>query len=143
MGTTFLMAFALMLVIEGALPFLAPSLWRDTFLRLLVETILIALICLLIIRVSILEPVTKTAKWLRALRTGKGLRGAPMPSEELFRPITQEVSQLAKSLEVARTAVEEEARQREAGEAVWTPERLRVHVSNRFSGKPIFAVSHR
>jgi len=118
-------------------------LWRDTFLRLLVETVLIALICLLIIRVSILEPVTKTAQWLRALRTGKGLRGATPPSEELFRPITQEVTQLAKSLEVARTAIEEEVRLREAGEAVWTPERLRVHVRSRFSGKPIFAVSHR
>ena len=32
-GTTFLMAFALMLVIEGLLPFLAPTLWRDTFRR--------------------------------------------------------------------------------------------------------------
>jgi uncharacterized protein YjeT (DUF2065 family) len=34
MGTTFLMAFALMLVIEGALPFLAPGLWRETFRRI-------------------------------------------------------------------------------------------------------------
>lgn len=34
MGTAFLMAFALMLVIEGALPFLAPTLWRDTFRRI-------------------------------------------------------------------------------------------------------------
>ncbi|HXZ92662.1 MAG TPA: DUF2065 domain-containing protein [Burkholderiales bacterium] len=34
MGTTFLMALALMLVIEGVLPFLAPSLWRDTFRRI-------------------------------------------------------------------------------------------------------------
>jgi uncharacterized protein len=34
MGTTFLMAFALMLVIEGVLPFLAPKLWRDTFRRI-------------------------------------------------------------------------------------------------------------
>ena len=33
MGTTFLMAFALMLVLEGVLPFLAPTLWRDTFRR--------------------------------------------------------------------------------------------------------------
>jgi uncharacterized protein YjeT (DUF2065 family) len=33
-GTTFLMAFALMLVIEGVLPFLAPTLWRDTFRRI-------------------------------------------------------------------------------------------------------------
>ena len=34
MGSTFLMAFALMLVIEGLLPFLAPNLWRDTFRRI-------------------------------------------------------------------------------------------------------------
>jgi len=34
MGTTFLMALALMLVIEGILQFLAPSLWRDTFRRI-------------------------------------------------------------------------------------------------------------
>ena len=35
MGTTLLMAVALMLVIEGLLPFLAPSLWRETFRRLM------------------------------------------------------------------------------------------------------------
>ena len=34
MGSTFLMAFALMLVIEGLLPFLAPTLWRETFRRI-------------------------------------------------------------------------------------------------------------
>ena len=34
MATTFLLAFALMLIIEGALPFLAPRLWRDTFRRI-------------------------------------------------------------------------------------------------------------
>jgi uncharacterized protein YjeT (DUF2065 family) len=34
MGTTFLMAFALMLVIEGVLPFLFPVLWRETFRRI-------------------------------------------------------------------------------------------------------------
>ena len=34
MGTTFVMAFALMLIIEGVLPFLLPKLWRDTFRRI-------------------------------------------------------------------------------------------------------------
>ena len=38
MGTTLLMAFALMLVIEGVLPFLAPSLWRETFRRIMLLT---------------------------------------------------------------------------------------------------------
>ena len=35
MWTVLLMAFALMLVLEGLLPFLAPALWRDTFRRIL------------------------------------------------------------------------------------------------------------
>jgi hypothetical protein len=35
MATTLLMALALMLVIEGLLPFLAPKIWRETFLRLM------------------------------------------------------------------------------------------------------------
>jgi len=35
MATTLLMALALMLVIEGLLPFLAPRTWRETFRRLM------------------------------------------------------------------------------------------------------------
>ena len=34
MSNTLLTAFALMLVIEGVLPFLVPTLWRETFRRL-------------------------------------------------------------------------------------------------------------
>ena len=34
MSDTLLIAFALMLVIEGILPFLMPVLWRETFRRL-------------------------------------------------------------------------------------------------------------
>ena len=33
-GTIFLMALALMLILEGVLPFLAPNLWRDTFRKI-------------------------------------------------------------------------------------------------------------
>ena len=35
MGNYFLTALALMLIIEGVLPFLAPRLWRDAFRRLI------------------------------------------------------------------------------------------------------------
>ena len=34
MGGSFLTAIALMLVIEGLLPFLAPAAWRETFQRI-------------------------------------------------------------------------------------------------------------
>lgn len=35
MGTNFVLALGLMLVIEGLLPFLAPKVWRDTFRRVI------------------------------------------------------------------------------------------------------------
>jgi len=35
MTETILLAFALMLVLEGLLPFLAPNAWRETFRRLI------------------------------------------------------------------------------------------------------------
>ena len=34
MSETLLLAFALMLVLEGVVPFVAPSTWRETFRRL-------------------------------------------------------------------------------------------------------------
>ena len=34
MGTVFLMALALMLILEGVLPFIAPTLWRDLFRKI-------------------------------------------------------------------------------------------------------------
>ena len=34
MWDTLIIAFALMLVLEGVLPFLLPSIWRDTFKKL-------------------------------------------------------------------------------------------------------------
>lgn len=35
MGESLLIAFALLLVLEGLLPFLVPAVWRDTFKRLI------------------------------------------------------------------------------------------------------------
>lgn len=35
MNNTLLIAFALILVLEGVVPFIAPNMWRDTFRRLI------------------------------------------------------------------------------------------------------------
>jgi uncharacterized protein len=35
MSDTLLLAFALMLILEGVMPFLAPAAWRETFRRLI------------------------------------------------------------------------------------------------------------
>lgn len=34
MGQSLIIAFALMLVLEGVVPFVAPALWKETFARL-------------------------------------------------------------------------------------------------------------
>jgi trehalose-6-phosphate synthase/uncharacterized membrane protein affecting hemolysin expression len=116
--------------------------WRETLLSVSLQTLLIALITLLIIRWSIEGPVAKTAEWMRELRMGSAQR-KPSLSGDILKPLTQEVTHFVKSLEAARAAAEEEARLREAAESVWTPERLRVHVQNRLQGSPLFVVSNR
>ncbi|GLT21027.1 hypothetical protein GCM10007933_04790 [Zoogloea oryzae] len=35
MGRSLILAFALMLVLEGIIPFVAPATWRETFTRLI------------------------------------------------------------------------------------------------------------
>lgn len=38
MGDTLLLAFAMMLVVEGILPFVLPRMWRDMFRRIIAMT---------------------------------------------------------------------------------------------------------
>jgi trehalose 6-phosphate synthase len=117
--------------------------WWNTFLSALAQAAFIALVTLLIIHWTILGPIARTAKWMRELRTGKSAGRSGLGEEDLFRPLAQEVTHLASSLTAARAAAEEEARLRETAEALWTPERLRVHVRSRLGDRPFFVVSNR
>ncbi len=118
-------------------------LWRTTFIQVLVQMLFIALATLLIIRWSLLRPMAKMAQWIRELRAGKPVEPSMLAAATLFRPLTQEVSNLAKSLKSARAAAEEEARLRAAGQSIWTPERLRIHVHTTLQERPLFVVSNR
>jgi trehalose 6-phosphate synthase len=57
--------------------------------------------------------------------------------------VAHEVSVMAKSLQRARAAAEEEAALRLVGEALWTEERLKQFVKLRLGGSPLFVVSNR
>ena len=118
--------------------------WRETFLRVLVQVVLIALITLLIVRWSIAGPIARAAQWMKALRIGRvgGIHTA-MPDLDLLRPLAREMETLAESLTAARSAAEKEAQLREAGESVWTPERLSVHVRGKLGNSRLFVVSNR
>lgn len=119
------------------------SFWYRTFLRMLVEILLIAITTLLIIRWSLEGPITRTVQWMRALRTGKVFIGRDAPEHDIFSPLKHEVTTLVESLAAARESAELEARLREAGESTWTAERLSVHVRSKLNTSRLFVVSNR
>ena len=117
--------------------------WKDTFVRVLAQGFVIALTTLLIVRWSITGPIARTAQWMRSLRTGRYTSRPNVPDWDVFAPLTNEVTTLAKSLAAARAAAEQEARLREDAESLWTSERLAIHVRSRLQNSPLFVVSNR
>ena len=117
--------------------------WRQTFFRVLAQVFLIVLITLLIVRWSIAGPIARAALWIRALRTGKISFRHEVPDLDMFRPLAREVATMAESLSHARNAAENEARLREAGESMWTADRLSVQLRARLEDGHLFVVSNR
>ena len=117
--------------------------WRQTFFRVLAQVFIIVLITLLIVRWSIAGPIARAALWMRALRTGKISFRQEVPDLDMFRPLVREVATMAESLSHARNAAENEARLREAGESMWTADRLSVQLRTRLEGGHMFVVSNR
>src|SRR5712692_9346039 len=118
--------------------------WRNTFLRLLIELGLIALIVWLIVRWSISGPIARTVQWMKALRTGKGSPPRyTLHDQDPLLPLAKEAIHFAENLATARAVAEHEARLRETAEAIWTPDRLAVHVRAKLNGSRLFVVSNR
>jgi len=117
--------------------------WRETFLSALAHVFIIVLITLLIVRWSIAGPIARTAHWMKALRTGRAVARIKAHDLDLFRPLAREVATFAESLHTARSAAELEARLRESGEAIWTADRLAVHIRARLEDSRLFVISNR
>jgi trehalose 6-phosphate synthase len=117
-------------------------LWRQLFFRVLAQVFLIVLITLLIVRWSMTGPIARAALWMRALRTGK-ISFQDVPDLAMFRPLAREVATMAESLSHARSAAENEARLRDAGESLWTADRLSVQLRTRLEDSHLFVVSNR
>lgn len=116
---------------------------RDSLVNALIQTLLIAGLALVLVRWTLTDPLTRTAKWLRHLRTGQPHGTPGLPAGELFDQIHHEVAHLARDLNAARATAEEEARLRESNVSLWTADRLRVSLSNKLQNKPLFVVSNR
>jgi trehalose-6-phosphate synthase len=117
--------------------------WRATVWHVVFEVLLIVLITVLIIRWTIVLPISRTAQWMKDIRRGRVLPSPAMPKEEFLAPFTSEVVNLTRSLADARAAAEEEARLRESGESIWTAERLRVSIRGKAAQGSLFVVSNR
>jgi len=118
--------------------------WRIAFFRVLAQVFLITLVTLLVVRWSIIGPIAKLAEWMKQLRAGEASALAfALPREDLFAPITKEVSTFARHLSDAKAAAGEEARLRQSAESLWTAERLKEHVKAKLHGRPIIVVSNR
>ena len=117
--------------------------WRDTFLRVLLQVVIIAFVTLLIVRWSLSGPIARAALWMRTLRTQRGTSRHTVPDLDLFQPLASEVATIARSLNSARSAAEAEARLRQAGESTWTAQRLAVHVRSKLGENRMYVVSNR
>ncbi len=120
------------------------KIYRNTFLRVLIQVFLISLVTLVIVRWSVMGPIAKMADWMKQLRAGEVFPPPfSLPKEDLFGPIAREVTTFARHLSDAKAAVEEEARLRQTAESLWTPDRLKEHVKAKLQGKPLVVVSNR
>ena len=117
---------------------------RDALLNALIQTLLISLLAIALVRWTFTAPLARTAKWLHSLREGQTHHAPPAaPEGEIFDQLHQEVKHLALDLTAARASAEEEARLRDSNASVWTAERLRVSLRNKLQEKPLFVVSNR
>lgn len=119
--------------------------WRQTFWRIVALVVLIVGVTVLMVRWFLMRPITRLAERLRLLRMGHPEHGVldEVDDLSLFMPIAREVENITESLLEARAAAAAEARLREAGENVWTAERLTAHVQQHAGAGRIFVVSNR
>ena len=117
--------------------------WRDTFMHVLMQMLLIGAITVIVVRWSVERPIARLTQWLHDLRAGTTVSNPELPTEQVLRPLAREATHLATSLQIARASAEEEARLRETADSLWTAERLRVYQQAALEGSRLFVVSNR
>lgn len=119
------------------------GIWRRNFLRILANALIISVITLLVVRWSIIGPIAQMSEWIRNIHRGKAEDLFKFPKKGIFEPISREISNIVKSLAIARTQAEEEARARRQADSTWTAERLKVHVKDKLHNRKLIVVSNR
>ena len=123
------------------------AVWQRSFLRIAALVVLIVVVTLAMVSWFLLRPMTQVAERMRRLRlrtdSMEELAGPGVAWLSLFSPLAREVETMAESLLAARASAATEARLRDAGEHLWTAERLAVHMRDQRGSSRIFVVSNR
>jgi alpha,alpha-trehalose-phosphate synthase [UDP-forming] len=119
-----------------------PKGWRHRLILDLLQALTVSAATYLIVRWELMRPILHMSEWIKELRTG-GAEGKPPPASRNLGPLATEVTHMAKSLNEAVAAAQEEARLRQAGESLWTAERLKEWARQRLAGRTLVVVSNR
>ena len=63
--------------------------WRDTVWHVIAQVLLIVFITVLIIRWTIVLPISRTAQWMKDLRRGRAMPSPPGPKESFLAPFSR------------------------------------------------------
>ncbi len=118
-------------------------LWGMAFLHMAGEILVIVGITVLIVRWSVAGPISRTALWMRRMRTGRHTELPRAKDLGFLGPLAREVAPLAESMREARREAEIEARLRNTNQSLWTAQRLADHVRTKLNGNGLFVVSNR
>jgi len=119
------------------------SIWVRNFLRWFVQALLVSLVTVLVVRWGIFSPINKIVDWIKTARTGNIEQLKKYPPAKFLAPLHKEIVHIAQAMHEARAIAEEEAKLRTIGGATWTPERLKVEMTNLLQGKKMVVVSNR
>src|ERR1051326_5229300 len=72
--------------------------WQDSFFHLLVQLLLISVVTLLIIRWSVMDPLTQMAEWIKKIRSGETSEPFQHHKGDLFAPLAPAGNTMAPAL---------------------------------------------
>lgn len=121
------------------------EIWKNNLIRLLVQTTLLSLAVLLLIRWIIFVPIKSLVETLKLARSGTlKQHSKKLTNSFLFGPLINEVTSIGRSLTEARFSASEEARMRlEKLDSPWTSQRLKEFIKDTLKNRSIFMVSNR
>jgi trehalose-6-phosphate synthase len=117
--------------------------WESNFIGTFIQTFLIIIITILVVRWSVTGHIKQITRWIKNLRIGKVVQHHTIPEAVFLKPLTDEVTLMANSLTAAKNAAREEAKLRIKSESIWTAEKLREQMTNEIGNKSLFVISNR